>query len=108
VSFARTQEEMEWPETVVQYLRLIAQVFANALSRKSSDDALRKSEQRLKLAADSANIGLWSVDIASNYLWNSESSYRLLGVDRDVDLTEEVFFCQWRDRGCCRVSHYPS
>jgi PAS domain S-box-containing protein len=92
VSFARTQEEMEWPETVVQYLRLIAQVFANALSRKSSDDALRKSEQRLKLAADSANIGLWSVDIASNYLWNSESSYRLLGVDRDVDLTEEVFF----------------
>src|SRR5271157_82862 len=92
VSFARLREERNWPETVIKYLQLIAQVFADALSRKRADEALRKSEERLSLAADSAEIGLWSVDIATGYLWNSPSSFRLLGLAPGIDLTEELFF----------------
>jgi PAS domain S-box-containing protein len=92
LSFAQLREERAWPERVVKYLQLIAQVFANALSRKKADEALRKSEERLSLAADAAEIGLWSVEFATNHLWNSESSFRLLGVDKDVKLTEELFF----------------
>ena len=48
------REERDWPEMVVSYLQLLAQVFANALSRKRADEALRKSEERLNLAADAA------------------------------------------------------
>ncbi len=86
------REERDWPEMVVRYLQLLAQVFANALSRNRADEALRKSEERLNLAADAAEIGLWSRDIATNHLWNSEGSYRLLGLDKSVNLTDELFF----------------
>jgi len=41
------REERDWPETVVKGLKLIAQVFANALARKQADQALRESEARL-------------------------------------------------------------
>ncbi len=92
LSFAQVREERNWPETVIKHLQLIAQVFADALSRKRADEALRKSEERLVLAADSAEIGLWSVDIATGYLWNSQSSFRLLGLAPGIDLTEELFF----------------
>ena len=92
LSFAQVREERDWPEMVVKYLQLIAQVFANALSRKRADEALRKSEERLSLAADAAEIGLWSRDLTTNHLWNSESSFRLLGVDKNVKLTDEFFF----------------
>jgi len=92
LSFAQVREERNWPETVISCLQLIAQVFADTLSRKRADEALRKSEERLSLAADSAEIGLWSVDIATGYLWNSPSSFRLLGLDPGIDLTEELFF----------------
>ena len=92
LSFAYAREERDWPETVIKHVQLIAQVFANALSRKRADEALRKSEERLSLAADAAEIGLWSVDIATGYLWNSPSSFRLLGLAPAIDLTEKLFF----------------
>ncbi len=92
LTFAQVTEERAWPQTVTKYLQLIAQVFANALFRKKADDALRKSEERLLLAADAAEIGMWSVDFATNHLWNSEGSFVLLGLDRDVNLDEKLFF----------------
>ena len=92
LSFAYVRKERDWPEMVVRYLQILAQVFANALSRNRADEALRKSEERLNLAADAAEIGLWSRDLATNHLWNSEGSYRLLGLDKSVNLTDELFF----------------
>jgi formate hydrogenlyase transcriptional activator len=91
LSFAVMREEREWPEKIVKELQLVAQVFANALARKRADTELRESEERLSLAADSARIGMWSVDIPTRRLWNSKSSWDLLGLDRDVELTEELF-----------------
>ena len=43
--------EREWPEPMVRGLRLIADVFANALARQSADRALQESEERMRLAA---------------------------------------------------------
>jgi PAS domain S-box-containing protein len=92
ISFALGREERGWPDTLVSYLQLVAQVFANALFRKYVDEAMQESEERLNLAVESAGIGLWSVNLVSRDLWNSESSFRLLGLDPGVDLTEEFFF----------------
>jgi formate hydrogenlyase transcriptional activator len=41
LTFAVMREERDWPETVVKGLRLIAQVFANALARKRADEQLK-------------------------------------------------------------------
>jgi formate hydrogenlyase transcriptional activator len=42
LSFAVMREERGWPETVVKRCQLIAQVFANALARKRTDEQLKK------------------------------------------------------------------
>jgi formate hydrogenlyase transcriptional activator len=92
LSFATTRQEQAWPESALRGLQLIAQVFANALERKRADQVLRTSEERLSMAADFTGIGLWSVDLPTRHLWSSQSSWDLLGLDRGVDLTEELFF----------------
>ena len=58
VSLNDMKTERLWPEAIIQRLQLVAQIFANALARKAADQALRESEARLNLAADSAGAGL--------------------------------------------------
>jgi formate hydrogenlyase transcriptional activator len=42
LTFAVTREEKDWPETIVQQFQLVAQIFANALVRKRTDEQLRR------------------------------------------------------------------
>ena len=65
VSFNDVKQEREWPEAQVTRLKLVAQIFANAIARTHTEEALRDSEQRPPLAADSAGAGLWSLDLAT-------------------------------------------
>jgi PAS domain S-box-containing protein len=47
LTFAVMREEREWTETVVKDFQLIAQVFANALVRKSTEMSLRQKTEEL-------------------------------------------------------------
>ena len=79
LSFDATIKEQEWPEGMVKRLQLLALVFANALARKRSERALAQSEERLRLAAASANAGLWTLDIVSGRLWATDKAKELFG-----------------------------
>jgi formate hydrogenlyase transcriptional activator len=46
--------------------RLLGEIFANALARKRADESLRASEEQISLAAESANLGVWSWDISKD------------------------------------------
>ena len=46
----------DWPEPLQKRLRLIAQVFANALERKNAEQKLRASEARLSLTAETSPL----------------------------------------------------
>ena len=59
VAFASVREGHEWPEQTINRLRLVAQVFSNALARKSSELALRASEERFRTLADDAPVMIW-------------------------------------------------
>ncbi len=48
--FNDTRAEREWTEALVQRLELVAQIFANALSRRHAALVLQRSEERLGLA----------------------------------------------------------
>jgi PAS domain S-box-containing protein len=74
-----TRAERDWPDSLVQRLQLVAQIFANALARKRSDQALRESEERMTLAADAAELGVWGWNIPSNQVWGSDRWLRLFG-----------------------------
>jgi PAS domain S-box-containing protein len=91
LGFNTTRSEREWPDIVVKRLQLVAQVFANALARKRADEALRESEERLSLAADSADAGLWVLDYATRVFWVTARTRSIFGFSPDESVTIERF-----------------
>ena len=81
--------ERDWPDVLVKRLQLVAQVFANALARKRADQALRESEERLSLAAEAAEFGVWGWNIVRNHIWGSERWRRLFGFAFGEDVSFE-------------------
>jgi PAS domain S-box-containing protein len=59
IGFGSFGREVEWPDDLVACLRLVGEVFANALARKRADVALRESEGRFRLMADTAPVMVW-------------------------------------------------
>jgi PAS domain S-box-containing protein len=62
LSFASAREQNKWPEKVVKRLRLVAEVFANAISRARADRAQRLSEGRLRAVIETAADGIITID----------------------------------------------
>jgi PAS domain S-box-containing protein len=91
LGFNTTRAERDWPDSLVQRLQLVAQVFANALARKRADEALRESEERLALAADSAEAGLWTLDYGTGVFWATKKARALFGFSPDEVITMERF-----------------
>jgi PAS domain S-box-containing protein len=91
LSFNTMRAGRSWPDALVRRLSMVAQVFANALARKRSDEALRDSEEKLALAAESAGAGLWSLDLASGRYWVTPGTLELLGLPENEALTLDRF-----------------
>src|SRR5262249_21258949 len=48
-----------WPEDLIQRLRLVGEIFTNALARKRADIVLGESEGRFRLMAEAAPMMVW-------------------------------------------------
>jgi PAS domain S-box-containing protein len=59
VMFGSFRAYRSWPDELVQRLRLVGEVLANALVRKRSEEALRLSEERFRQLANSAPVMVW-------------------------------------------------
>ena len=51
-----------WSEAAQNTLRLIGEIFANALVQRRAEVALRESEERFRIVADSAPVAIWMSD----------------------------------------------
>ena len=83
--------ERDWPDALVKRLQLVAQVFTNALARKRHELSLRESEERLSLAADSAEAGLWVLDYRTRVFWATERARVIFGYSPDEVISMERF-----------------
>jgi transcriptional regulator with GAF, ATPase, and Fis domain len=52
LAFGKMSEEMAWPDDLVQYLRLAAQIIASALERKRAEQKLRSALAEIKQLRD--------------------------------------------------------
>ena len=52
LAFGAMEEERRWPDALIGRLRLIAEIFANALSRKAADAALRQALEQVRQLKD--------------------------------------------------------
>jgi len=92
LSFNTVREERTWPELFVRQLRLLAQVFANALDRKRAELELRESEARLSLATNTAGAGLWIMALDTRKVWVSDKTRDLFQFSPDETMTYDSFF----------------
>lgn len=86
-----TRVERDWPDALVSRLQLLAQVLTNALVRKRADQALRESELRLALAADSAEAGLWVLDCGTQVFWATQKARVIFGYLPDEVVSMDRF-----------------
>jgi PAS domain S-box-containing protein len=91
LAFNTQGRERIWPADLVQRLMIVARVFAGALERKRAEAELRESEERMQLAADSADVGMWMLDLTSGRFWANDRGRAIFGYPADVVITIELF-----------------
>jgi len=100
LSFVTVYENRVWSSRLVDQLKIVGQVFANALMRKRSDEALVASEMLKGAILTSISSGLAVLDqrgeiVAVNSRWKEFSS--VYGTSRDMELqvgTNYLEVCQ--------------
>ena len=89
LSFVTVYEDRIWSSRLVDQLKIVGQVFANALVRKRTDEALLRSEMLKGAILTSISSGLAVLDqrgeiVAVNSRWKQFS--RIYGTSKDAEL----------------------
>jgi len=84
---------------------LILGLVVNLRRRKKVEQSLAESEMRLKLAADSAGAGLWSLDVTTGRIWATEHALALYGFAPGEKVDFEKFLMVVHDEDRERIVH---
>jgi PAS domain S-box-containing protein len=85
IGCASFREYRRWPDDLVRRLRLLGEVFANALARRRADDALRLGERRYRELVESTRAVPWEADpSAQHFHYISPQIVSLLGHPHDA------------------------
>lgn len=93
----RNRETTVWKEYQEQILifvtllalqtLLIIALLTQGRRKRLAEARLEESEDRIRLAASSANLGLWRWDSDSNKVWMTDHCRRILGLPGDAEVT---------------------
>jgi PAS domain S-box-containing protein len=70
---------------------LIGALFVQLHRRRRAEKSLRESEERMKLAADAANLGIWIRDLKSDKIWATDKWRELFGFEKPERLDLHCF-----------------
>ena len=87
IAINSVKSERALPSELIPRLRLLGEIFVNALERRRAEQALQVSEQRLSLAASSADARLWEVDVGTGLIWVTEKGRDFYGLGPGEQLT---------------------
>ena len=71
---------------------LLLGVMRDVTANKNSEQRLFRSEYLLKMAQESSHIGYFSIDLSTELIESSESLDRILGIDKNVQLTTSLIW----------------
>jgi PAS domain S-box-containing protein len=70
---------------------LIVALLLQARQRRRAEESLRDSEERISLAAVSANLGLWRWDATTDLVWATDHCRQIYGLAPQAPLTVQTF-----------------
>src|SRR4029434_10615399 len=70
---------------------LIFGLLANLAKRRRAERSLSESEDRVALAADAAQLGVWELDTATNEVWVSDKMRDLFQITPGADVDYAAF-----------------
>jgi two-component system sensor histidine kinase UhpB len=79
ISFTSMRNYGDWSDEMVARLRLVGEIFANAIARKRAEEALFQRQSELSEAQRLASIGSWEWDILTDGLTYSDELRRIYG-----------------------------
>ncbi len=91
ISINSVQKARPWPEAYIPRLQLLGEILVNALERRNIEQALRDSEERVSLAATSAEAGIWVMDAGTGQLWATDKLRDIFHFAPDEDLSFDRF-----------------
>jgi PAS domain S-box-containing protein len=71
----------------------------------NKDEALRQSEERMRLAADAVNLGIWEWDLRKNEAWVPNTRRAFLGLPASGKITLEDFISRVHPDDRNRIRH---
>jgi len=80
------KEDRTYPEEDIPQLRLLGELFVNAVERSKGEIALRESEECLRFATSAAQAGLWIMNMEEGVVWATEQLRDLLQFAPDEEL----------------------
>ena len=90
LAFNSLRAERDWPDTMVNRLQLVAQVFANALARRRAEQALRESEALGRATFEQAAVGIAHVGLDGRWLRVNDKLCAIVGHGRE-ELLQRTF-----------------
>ncbi len=84
IGFASFRGSRDWPDELIQRLRLVGEIFTNALARKRADEALRAREQSLGQAREGLR------KLAAKLLHAQEEERRRIAREMHDDWTQRL------------------
>ena len=86
MAFGTVHREREWPQPIVNRLRLFVEMIGSAIARTHAESALLESENKLRLILDSTAEPIYGVDLDGRCTFCNTACLRTLGYERSDEL----------------------
>jgi len=84
------REKKTWPDDTISLLRIMGEIFANALERKSSMESLKESEGRYRTLFENANDAIFLMK-EDRFIDCNSQTLRMFGCTRDDIINQPPF-----------------
>jgi PAS domain S-box-containing protein len=91
MGFTAFHSERSWPDDLVQRLRFVGEIFANALNRKQAEETLKESEERYRNLFENAHDMIQSVSSDGRFLYVNQAWNQTMGYTNEDLRTLTIF-----------------
>jgi PAS domain S-box-containing protein len=98
LGFDWVSEGKSWPDDTVALIKIVGEIFVNALERKRAEEALRESEEKYRTITSTAQDGIIMSDSEGNISYWNPAAERIFGYTKEEAIGRELHIFHGPDR----------